>query len=154
MEQTKLRPNPEIFGVPRREPGWIYLVQHNELFKIGKTSDPNRRLQRDAKTWLPDLQIIGAKPFWNVSFVERSLHVGLARNWYAGEWYRFDDPPDVEFFVEGFLEFYDDDRDWKSVDFIYWMNSSGMAEFCHELVEQRLTLPAFQRQESDCRKQQ
>ena len=152
MDQTRFRPNLEIFGVERRDPGWVYVVQSGELFKIGKTSNPQKRLQREAKTWLPDLRIIGIKPFWNISFIERSLHIGLARNWYAGEWYKFDDIDDWEFFSEGFSEFYDDDKDWNSVDFIYWMNSSGMAEFCNELAGQGMTLPAFQREESDCKK--
>lgn len=152
IDSTRFRPDLKIFGVQRTDPGWVYVIQNGALFKIGKTTSPHQRIERDAKTWLPDLKVIGIKPFWDIAFVERSLHAGLARNWYSREWYKFDDPNDWEFFSENFNGLYDDDRDWNSVDFIYWMNSSGMAEFCHELVGQSKTLPSFHRYESNCMK--
>ena len=151
-KKSEFRPDLNIFDVSRTDPGWIYLVTHGELLKVGKTKDPDRRLGREAKTWLPDLKILGVKPFWNISFVERSLHVSLVRYWYDREWYKIDDKNDYELIVGDFLDFYDEDKDMNSVNFIYWMNVTGMADFCHELHNQRLTLPKFRKQESDVRK--
>jgi hypothetical protein len=152
MDRSEFRPDLTVFGVTRGDPGWIYFVRHKDLLKVGKTKNPRRRLTRDAKTWLPDLEVVGCKPFWNITFVERCLHVALVRYWYDGEWYKITDKDDRDFYIEGFLEFYEKDPDMNSVDFIYWMNGSGMAEFCHELCAQKLTLPQFQRQESGVKK--
>jgi hypothetical protein len=38
--------------------------------------------------------------------------------------------------------------DRNSVDFIYWFNGEGMAEFLIEQASQKLSLPRFQKQES------
>ena len=135
------------------DPGWVYMIASGKLIKIGKTNNPNRRLGNEAKTWLPDIQIIGVKPFWNMSFVERSLHIALVRYWYRGEWYNISDTDDYELIVGGFKNFYEEDKDMNSVDFIYWMNETGMAEFCNEICHRRLTLPRFQRQESIVKKE-
>ena len=148
LDRSNFRPNLDIFGVLRRDPGWVYLVKNGELLKIGKTTNPENRLNRDAKTWLPDLELVAIKPFWNIGFIERSLHVAWVRHWYEGEWYRIQDQHDYDFLVKGFREFDDHDRDMNSVDFIYWMNGSGMSEYCMELSRQRLTLPKFRQQES------
>ncbi len=148
---SKFRPNLKIFGVREEDPVWIYLVKHGDLLKIGKSTNPRKRIN-DAMTWLPDLEVIGIRPFWDVSFIERSLHTALCRNWYKGEWYKITDKDDYESFVGEFLEFYEEDRDMNSVDFIYWMNSSGMSEFKIEQYNQKLTLRKFQKQESDAQK--
>lgn len=50
--------------------------------------------------------------------------------------------------MEGFTAFSDEDPDRNSVDFIYWFNGDGMAEFLMEQASQKLSLPKFQRQES------
>jgi len=147
-KQSKFRPNLDYFGVARRDPGWIYLVRNNDLYKIGKTKNPEKRLNREARTWIPDLEILALKPFWNISFVENVLHTGFTWHWHAGEWFRFHDAEHRAFLVEGLNEFYDEDRDMNSVDFNYWVNGSGLAEFCIERSRQRLTLPAWHRQES------
>ena len=138
-KRSSFRPNLDIFGVPRIDPGWIYIFKNADLLKVGKTNDPSRRI-REARTWLPDMQIVGVKPFWNVSHLERTLHEGCASFWHAGEWFRVDDPNDYELLIEGFSEFYDEDRDMNSVDFIYWWNSSGFAEFSIERCRQNMSL--------------
>jgi hypothetical protein len=143
---SAFRPNPDIFGVARADPGWLYLVRNGELFKIGKTTDPKRRLFRDAKTWLPDMELIGVKPFWNISSLERLLHCGLANCWYAGEWHRFPDKDYIDFLSDGFREFYDDDRDMNSVDFIYWFNGSGMGDLVLEQNYRKMSLRKWQRE--------
>jgi hypothetical protein len=117
-------------------------------FKIGRTKSARRRLA-EAKTWLPDIKVVGIKPFWNFCWVERCLHEGFSRCWYAGEWFEPADESYQELLVEGFVAFSDRDRDRNSVDFIYWFNGEGMAEFVMERAAQGLSLRRFQLQESE-----
>jgi len=146
-DRQHYRPNLKIFGVAERDSGWIYILKNGHLLKIGKTKNPQKRILT-AKTWLPDIEIIGIKPFWNISRLERCLHVALCRYWYSGEWFKVTYRHDYQLLIDGFLEFYDDDRDMNSVDFIYWFNSSGFSDFTIEQSRQRLSLPRWQRQES------
>src|SRR5688572_3471824 len=81
------------FGVPRLDPGWIYAVRIENKIKVGKTTDPERRLLREANTWSPDdLEIVGVKPFWNIRKLEYSLHSALVEHWHRGEWHKFENP--------------------------------------------------------------
>jgi hypothetical protein len=106
------------FGVTALDPGYLYVVENNGLFKIGRTNKPTLRLA-NAKTWLPDMVIIGVKPFWNIRHIENCMHVGFARAWYKQEWFKPPDESYCELLTEGFSEFHDIDRDKNSVDFIY-----------------------------------
>ena len=144
--RSEFRPNLDIFGVSRHDPGWLYIVRNADLLKVGKTIDPKRRLFREARTWLPDMELIGVKPFWNIHDLERLLHCGLAQFWYSGEWHKFPDGDCSEFLITGFREFYDDDRDMNSVDFIYWFNSSGMGELVMEQNHRQISLRKWQRE--------
>lgn len=144
-DRRRFRPNLNIFGVPRKDPGWIYIIKNGEILKVGKTKNPKRRVFGEAKTWLPELEIIGVKPFWNIRHVERMLHEGFAQFWHAGEWFRFPKNDGYEFVAEDFREFYDDDRDWNSVDFIFWFNSSGFGEVASERYSQKRSLRQWQR---------
>lgn len=77
-DKSDFRPDLKIFGVGKRP--WMDLrFDHGELLRIGKTTNPEKRLKCDAKTWLPDMTVLGVKPFWNIGSVDRSLHIGLAR---------------------------------------------------------------------------
>ena len=137
-----------VWGIHRADPGFIYLIESHGRYKIGKTKRTKDRL-RAAKTWLPDMRLIGFKPFWGVSHRERLLHCGFARYWYALEWFNFEGDDDVrDILVDGFAAFSDDSPDRNSVDFIYWFNGDGMSEFLIEMDQQKLTLPKFQMQES------
>jgi len=70
---------------------------------------------------------------------------GIANFWYAGEWHKF--PDDTwDWFFEDFRGFYDEDRDMNSVDFIYWINGSGMAELIMEQGSRRISLRRWQRE--------
>lgn len=138
------------FGVSPEDPGYIYIIESNDRFKIGRTKSREQRF-RAAKTWLPDMKLIGIKPFWNVRSVERCLHEGFARCWYGGEWFELLDEGYRETLLDAFAWFSDSDRDRNSVDFVYWFNSDGMSEFVIERSKQRITLPKFLRQESDVR---
>lgn len=144
-------PDLRIFGVPALDPGDIYLIQHGNRFKIGKSKNITSRLKA-AKTWLPDMEIIGIKPFWNVSQVERQLHTGFARCWYDGEWFELIDEGYHEVLLPNFLAFSDTNRDMNSVNFIYWFNGDGLAEFVMERQAQKLSLPKFLQQESEIKK--
>ena len=139
------------FGVSALDPGEIYVVSHNGRYKIGRSTNAAVRI-REARTWLPELEIIGVKPFWNVRHIERCMHVGFARCWSAGEWFEMVDRGYEETFLGGFKAFSDSDRDRNSVDFIYWFNGDGMAEFIIEQNRQRLSVPKFLKQESQIKK--
>ena len=142
---SEFRPDLQIFGVPKRDPGWIYLLSNADLFKIGKTRNPEKRI-KDAKTWSPDIEVLAIKPFWNISHLERLLHEGLSDCWHKGEWFRFDDEDLRDFITEGLQGFYEKDRDANSVDFIYWYNGSGMMEFRMERDSRKLSLRRFQQE--------
>lgn len=136
QEPRLLRPNLDYYGVPRLDPGWIYAVRTDNLIKVGMTTDPNRRLLREAKTWSPNaLDIVGVKPFWNIRKIEYSLHTALAEHWHRGEWHKFKDSYWLDFFVDAFREFDDSDRDWNSRDFAYWMNGTNYVESVSMQVE-------------------
>ncbi|WP_314961636.1 GIY-YIG nuclease family protein [Bradyrhizobium cosmicum] len=141
---SEFRPNLKIFGVPTLDPGWLYLMRAGDLYKVGKTKDPKRRV-RDALTWSPDIEVIAMKPFWNVSHLERMIHEGLANCWHKGEWFKFPDEDMRDLMVDGFRDFYEQDRDMNSVDFIYWYNGSGMVEFQIERDSRRVSLRRFQK---------
>jgi hypothetical protein len=137
---------PSYFGIPQRDGGWIYAVRSGEFVKVGKTTDPHRRLLREAKTWCPNgLDEIIAKPFWNITKLEYSLHTSLAEHWHRGEWHKFTNPYWENFFLNAFREFRDGEefRDRNSIDFAYWMNGTNYAEIVAMQCEQRMTLPEW-----------
>lgn len=141
-----------VWQITRVDPGYIYVIEHHGQYKIGKTTSTKERLKA-AKTWLPDMNLIGLKPFWGMSHHERLLHTGFAFYWYAGEWYKFDgDDETRDLLLDNFAAFSDDNPDANSVNFIYWYNGDGMVELQMAMDEQRLSLRKFQRQESDVQK--
>lgn len=141
-----------VWQIHRVDPGFIYIIESYGRFKIGKAKSAEDRLKA-AKTWLPDMKLIGSKPFWGVSHHERQLHTGFVRYWYAREWFNFEGDDGVrDLLVDGFTAFSDNNPDRNSVDFIYWFNGGGMAEFSIEMHHQKLSLPKFQKQESLNRK--
>jgi hypothetical protein len=115
------------------------------LFKVGKTIRPGRRI-REARTWLPDGEIIGIKPFWNIDKFERTLLCGLASFWHEGEWHRFPDEGWSACLVEGFRQFDDHDRNKNTVDFGYWIGGSGMGELVMEQNRRRISLRRWQQE--------
>lgn len=124
------RPDLAAWRVEQVQHGWVYIFRHGKRFKIGKTTTPAKRL-REARTWIPDIEVFGIKPFWHVSYHERLLHCGFAQFWIGGEWFEFPDDSYDELF-ETFDEFYEADPDWNTIDFVYWFNSSGLAEVAAE----------------------
>ena len=149
IQHNDWKPKPFIrrFGVQPVDPGFIYMVQADGRYKIGRTQNPKSRI-RSARTWLPKLEVIGIKPFWNSHEIEKYLHIGFARCWYGGEWFVPLDDGYKQELVDGFMEFYDDDINNNSVDFIYWFNSGGMAEFVREQFSQRRSIRKFLEQEA------
>lgn len=139
-KRSEFRPDLKIFRVPRLDPGWLYIFKHGNRFKVGKTTNPKKRL-RDARTWVPDLEIVGIKPFWNISALERELLAGLGQFWISGEWHEF--PDDTYDILEQFSAFYDEDRDMNSVDFLYWMHEFG--ETLMEYSRRNVSLRKWQR---------
>jgi hypothetical protein len=125
--EAPLKLSPLPFGVRLLDPGFVYVIEDRGRYKIGRTIDGEARLTA-AKTWLPDMKLIGLKPFWNHQHIEETLHVGFADCWYDGEWYEILDEGYRDLLVDGFSAFSDTDRGRNSVDFIYWVNGSGMNE--------------------------
>jgi hypothetical protein len=115
------------------------------LFKIGKTTNPKRRL-REAQTWLPDGEIIGVKPFWNIHVSERTLLCGIANHWLGGEWHQFPDEGWSDCLVNGFEMFDNHDRNKNTVDFGYWISGSGMAELIVEQNRRQISLRCWQKE--------
>lgn len=126
-------------------PGWLYILRNGDLLKIGKTTNPMRRL-RQAQTWLPDGEVIGMKPFWFIHDFERTLLCGIANHWYGGEWHKFPDATWSEFLIDGFRLFDDHDRNKNTVDFSYWIGGSGMGEVIAEQNRRRISLRRWQRE--------
>lgn len=71
------------------DPGYIYLLKDRGRYKVGRTKSPEHRL-RVARTWIPDIEVIGMKPFWFHSEIESYVHVGLEKFSYKGEWFDFE----------------------------------------------------------------
>jgi hypothetical protein len=139
-KRSEFQPDLRIFGVPRSDPGWLYIVKNGVRFKVGKTTNPKRRLLA-ARTWLPNLELVGVRPFWNIGALERELLAGLAQFWVSGEWHQFPDDT-YDFVFEDFSNFYEEDRDMNSVDFIYWMH--GFAEILMEYSSRNISLRRWQ----------
>lgn len=141
-----------VWNVYRADPGYIYILESHSRYKIGKTKHTKDRLKA-AKTWLPDMTLIGFKPFWGMSYHERLLHIGFANYWYSGEWFNFDGDDEArDLLLKGFVAFSDDSPDSNSVNFIYWYNGEGMVEFQTAMHDQMLSLSKFQKQESTSQK--
>jgi len=128
-----------------RNLGWLYILRSGSLFKVGKTANPKHRL-RQAQTWLPDGEVIGIKPFWFIHEFERTLLCGIANFWYEGEWHKFPDETWSDSLVSGFQIFSDCDRNRNTIDFGYWIGSSGMAELIREQNSRRVSLRQWQRE--------
>lgn len=151
-EQRRYTLDPSHFGIPRRDGGWVYAVRSGDSVKVGKTTDPRRRLLREANTWCPGgLDEIIAKPFWNITKLEYSLHACLAEHWQRGEWHKFTNPYWENFFLSAFREFKDDEefRDRNSIDFAYWMNGTNYAEIIAMQCEHKMTLPEWRQCRGD-----
>jgi len=135
-----------VYGVRLTDPGYIYLVHHAGRYKIGRSRNPGIRL-REAKTWNLDLIVIGAKPVWDHSSLEKTLHCGFADSWYSHEWFKPYDEHYERFLVDDFQEFSDHplDRFENSINFNKWIASNGMAEFIIERNARRQPLRSFQR---------
>ena len=131
MTSPHFRVDPRAFGIHLVDPGFVYVIEDRGRFKIGRTTDAQARLSA-AKTWLPEMKLVGMKPFWNHQHVEQTMHVGFAACWHAGEWFEMLDAEYRNVLVDGFSEFSGTDRDRNSVDFIYWVNGSGMSELTLE----------------------
>lgn len=68
--------------------------------------------------------------------------------WYKGEWYDFDGDEFEEWFISEFTAFDDIDINRNSIDFAYFMNSTGMSEYTIEFSRKNSSKVRFQREES------
>ncbi|MBZ9860007.1 hypothetical protein [Mesorhizobium sp. CA12] len=136
-------PLPVWSRVAQVDAGWLYMILNGDLLKVGKTREPARRL-REARTWLPKGLLVGMKPFWDIHTAERTLLCGLANCWIEGEWHQLPDPEMYETLLDDFRKFDDHDRNRNSVDFHYWIGSSGMGELVMEQNRRRISLRKWQ----------
>lgn len=135
------------FGVQPRDPGYIYVLGAGSRLKIGRSVNRATRIKQ-AKTWLPECEVIGVKPFWNHKVVEKYLQLGMARFWITGEWYEFEGDEFEDLFLTEFRAFSEQDINRNSVDFIYFMNSTGMSELTLEFSARKSSKLGFQREET------
>ncbi|WP_417832418.1 GIY-YIG nuclease family protein [Terasakiella sp.] len=147
VDENKPNPCRDIWGITQEDPGWIYIIKNGDLYKIGKTTNPKKRIQ-EARTWVPDLEVLAVKPFWQVSVVEQHIHQGLAQYWYDREWFRIVDEGIYESVIETFQDFYDDNRDSNAINFIYWYNGSGMPDLLSLRHQRKESIREFQRNAS------
>ncbi|MFC2254752.1 hypothetical protein ACETRX_34420 [Labrys portucalensis] len=70
-----------VWLIRRVDSGYIYIVEHHGQYKIGKTTRTKQRMLA-AQIRLPNMHLIGFKPFWGMSHHERRLHTGFVRSWY------------------------------------------------------------------------
>lgn len=138
-------PLPMWSRVVQADGGWLYMILNGDLLKVGKTTQPARRL-REAQTWLPNGELIGIKPFWDVHMAERTLLCGLANCWVEGEWHRFPDQEMYDNVFSDFRMFDDHDRNRNSVDFHYWIGSSGTGEVIMAQNHRGVSLRQWQRE--------
>jgi hypothetical protein len=68
-----------VWQIRRVDPEFLYIIESHGRYKIGKTTKTKERL-RTANTWLPDMNLIGLKPFWGASRHERMLHTVASRD--------------------------------------------------------------------------
>lgn len=135
------------FGVEPKDPGYIYVLHANSRLKIGRSINKQTRIKQ-AKTWLPECEVIGVKPFWNHKSIEKYLQLGMVRFWVTGEWYEFEGDEFEDWFLTEFQAFSETDINKNSIDFIYFMNSTGMSELTLEFSERGSSKLGFQREES------
>lgn len=143
-------PEPKIFDFERAkryfgspsDPGYIYVLRDRGRYKIGKSKQPRSRI-RSARTWIPDVQTIGVKPFWFHGELEKYLQVGLAQFSLQREWYDFEGDEFEDWFVEEWTSFHDGQPDKNTRDFTYFMNGTGMAEFTLAWSSQEISKSKF-----------
>ena len=140
-----------VWQIPRVDPGYLYIIRAGGRLKIGKSKGRVSRI-RAAKTWLPDMELVGIKPFWLINDFEKYLHQGLAQWWYEGEWFHPGQDPYLADFLHNFRAFFDDEnrRDMNSINFVHWMNDFG--ESAMERASRRQSLRAFQRGVSEVKR--
>lgn len=139
VNEFVFEPTAARFGIKPIDPGWIYIVQNNRKYKIGKTRNPTKRF-KEARTWIPEIRIVAVKPFLGITYVERVLHIVLVWHWHSNEWHKFIDREHKEIFMEEFFAFDDSDINGNSVDFPYFINGTGLGDFGMEFSSKNTSL--------------
>lgn len=135
------------FGISASDPGYVYILRSQDRLKIGRSVRGHDRLKQ-AKTWLPDAEILGVKPFWHHRAAEYCMQLSLTQFWYSGEWFDFAGDEFEEWFIAEFVAFDDVDINRNSMNFTYFMNSTGMSEYAAEFSRRIVSKISFHRSES------
>lgn len=86
------------------EQGYIYIIQTGDFIKIGKSIDPNRRLNEISPNSPYDCRIIEVYPSYFMSRAEKALHRKFAKFRQKGEWFQFS--PEIQTWIETDAERY------------------------------------------------
>ena len=137
---------PSWIKIETDDPGWIYMLVCGDLLKVGKTTNPRKRL-REACTWLPNASLGALKPFWGIKRIELDILSGFADYWIGGEWHKFDSERQLSSTVSDFRSFFDNhDMSFNSVDFLAWIGCSGIYNQMVEHTNRNLSLRKWQLQ--------
>lgn len=131
-----------------KDPGYIYVLRDRGRYKVGRSTRPKNRI-RNARTWIPDLEIIGVKPFWFHSSLETYLQVGLAQFSFQREWFEFNGDEFENHFTEAWTSFKDKHPELNNRDFTYFINGTGMADFTLMWSSQHTSKSKFLREMSN-----
>ncbi|MGY3670932.1 GIY-YIG nuclease family protein (plasmid) [Marinovum sp. KMM 9989] len=129
------------------DPGFIYLFSDRGRYKVGRTIAPEKRIKA-ARTWIPDIQVIGMKPFWFHSELESYIHVGLAAFAFDREWFDFEGDEFKQEFIDEFSFFKDEDPIGNTRSFAYFVNGTGMNGFTLDWSSQGCSKRQFLRDNS------
>ncbi len=92
---------------PTNFDGYVYLVEYNGDYKIGRSVDPYTRIRQFSKIVLPhDYEILFSFPCQNAALTERATHEAYAKEHIRGEWFRFDERLLID--VKAFIMFSSD----------------------------------------------
>jgi len=73
-------------------PGFVYIIRHQNAFKIGKSNNPDRRIRQELSPKLPhDVKVVCILETTNMSRLEASLHEQFADRRLNGEWFSLTD---------------------------------------------------------------
>lgn len=82
--------------VPVGHPGYVYLMQSRDAYKIGKSVAPDRRLTEISSLIPHPMRLVHTIRTDNMTSLERALHARFADKRLEGEWFALT-PDDIEY---------------------------------------------------------
>lgn len=76
----------------RKGAGYVYVIQHDGLHKIGRTKNPDRRIEKELQPRLPrEVTVVHIIKAENMFELESALHDRFADKRLNGEWFELDE---------------------------------------------------------------